>query len=88
MIQSIQAWDINSTKQIQSRQKYVFLRLIYIDFIDRIYILQLCIISKRVEGNAGQILDEAPKNKPYFSHEGRIFSAFRLAINSGNIHVM
>ena len=69
-------------------QKYVFLRLIYIDFIDRIYILQLCIISKRVEGNAGQILDEAPKNKPYLAYEGRIFSAFRLAINSDNIHVM
>jgi len=40
-------------------------RLYYIDFIDRIYILQLCRISKRVEGNAGQILDGAPKNKPY-----------------------
>jgi len=41
---------------------------------------QLCKISKRVEGNAGQILDEAPKNKPYFAYEGRIFSAFKLAI--------
>jgi len=41
------------------------LRLYYIDFIDRVDILQLCIISKRVEGNAVQILDEAPKNKPY-----------------------
>jgi len=55
-------------------------RLYYIDFIDRVYILQSCIISKRVEGNAGQILDEAPKNKPYFAYEGRIFSAFKLAI--------
>jgi hypothetical protein len=54
-------------------QKYVFLRLIYIDFIDRIYILQLCIISKRVEGNAGQILDEAPKNKPYLAMKAEFF---------------
>jgi len=51
----------------------VLLRLIYIDFIDRIYILQLCIISKRVEGNAGQILDEAPKNKPYLAMKAEFF---------------
>ena len=48
--------------------------------IDRIYILELYSITKRVEGNAGQILAEAPKNKPYFAYEGRIFSAFKLAI--------
>jgi len=52
------------------------------------YILQLCTISKRVEGNAGQILDEAPKNKPYLAYEGRIFSAFKLADYSDNIHVL
>ena len=51
----------------------MFLRLVYIDFIDRIYILQLCIISKRVEGNAGQILDEAPKNKPYLAMKAEFF---------------
>ena len=51
----------------------MLLRLIYIDFIDRIYILQLCIISKRVEGNAGQILDEAPKNKPYLAMKAEFF---------------
>jgi hypothetical protein len=51
----------------------VLLRLDYIDFIDRIYILQLCIISKRVEGNAGQILDEAPKNKPYLAMKAEFF---------------
>jgi len=33
--------------------------------LDRIYILHLFSTIKRVEGNAGQILDEAPKNKPY-----------------------
>ena len=60
----------------------------YIDFIDRMYILQLRMISKRVEGNAGQILDEAPKNKPNFAYEGRIFSAFKLADYSDNIHVL
>ena len=43
----------------------MLLRIYYIDLIDRMYILQLRMISKRVEGNAGQILDEAPKNKPY-----------------------
>ena len=40
-------------------------RLCYIEIIDRIYILELYNITKRVEGNAGQILDEAPKDKPY-----------------------
>ena len=29
----------------------------YIEFIDRIYILGLCNNGKRVEGNAGQILE-------------------------------
>ena len=66
----------------------MLLRMHYIDFIDRMYILQLRMISKRVEGNAGQILDEAPKNKPYFAYEGRIFSAFKLADYSDNIHVL
>ena len=66
----------------------MLLRIYYIDLIDRMYILQLRMISKRVEGNAGQILDEAPKNKPYFAYEGRIFSAFRLADYSDIIHVL
>ena len=62
--------------------------LYYIDFIDRIYILQMCRISKRVEGNAGQILDEAPKNKPYFAYEGRIFFCLQIGDYSDNIHVL
>jgi len=40
------------------------------------YILGLCNNSKRVEGNAGQILDQAPKNKPYKAMKAEIFSAF------------
>ena len=51
----------------------MLLRMHYIDFIDRMYILQLRMISKRVEGNAGQILDEAPKNKPYKAMKAGIF---------------
>ena len=37
----------------------------YIEFIDRIYILHLRNIIKRVEGNAGLILEQMPKKKPY-----------------------
>ena len=51
----------------------MLLRMHYIDFIDRMYILQLRMISKRVEGNAGQILDEAPKNKPYLAMKAEFF---------------
>ena len=39
--------------------------LFYIEFIDRIYILERGNNIKRVEGNAGQILELTPKNKPY-----------------------
>ena len=51
----------------------MLLRIYYIDLIDRMYILQLRMISKRVEGNAGQILDEAPKNKPYLAMKAEFF---------------
>ena len=50
--------------------------------IDRIYILELYSITKRVEGNAGQILDEAPKNKPYNTVKTVFFSVFKLVIFS------
>ena len=66
----------------------MLLRMHYIDFIDRMYILQLLMISKRVEGNAGQILDEAPKNKPYSAMKAEFFSAFKLAFYSDNSHVL
>ena len=50
--------------------------------IDRIYILELCNISKRVEGNAGQILDQAPKNKPYNTVKTVFFSVRNLMVCS------
>ena len=37
----------------------------YIEFIDRIYILDMRNNIKRVEGNAGLILEQMPKKKPY-----------------------
>ena len=46
--------------------------------IDRIYILELYSTSKRVEGNAGQILDEAPKNKPYNTVKTVFFFCLQL----------
>jgi len=48
--------------------------------IDRIYILELYSITKRVEGNAGQILDEAPKNKPYNTVKTVYFSVFKPVV--------
>jgi len=44
------------------------------------YILELCKDVKRVEGNAGQILDEAPKNKPYNTMKTDFFSVFKLVV--------
>jgi len=40
----------------------------------------MCNTSKRVEGNAGQILDEAPKNKPYNTVKTVFFSVFKPVV--------
>ena len=61
--------------------------LFYIEFIDRIYILEWRNNIKRVEGNAGQILELTPKNKPYNTMKTDFFSVFKQVIFLENIQV-